>query len=118
MAQLKESFDMKSAAENRGHPRMDVLEIQADISDGNEFFSGTVKNISRFGLAISDIPDTLDRDSDMYSIILDGPGIHFKLLVRPVWEQHDDGHRTIGAVIENSPWTWTDYVMGKEPLDS
>lgn len=118
MTSLKRTSDRESAAESREHPRMNVLEMQADISDGNEFFSGTVQNISRFGLAISDIPDTLDRDADIYSIIIDGPGIHFKLLVRPVWEQLIDGCKTIGTVIENSPWTWTDFVMEKEPLAS
>ena len=104
--------------EKREHPRMDVLELQADISDGNGFFSGTVKNISRFGLAITDIPANLDDSADIYSVILDGPGIHFKLLVRPVWEHTDGNRKTIGALIENSPWTWTEYVMGKEPLTS
>ena len=97
---------------------MEVLDLQADISDGNDFFTGTVKNISRFGLAMTDIPDALNQDAEMYSVILDGPGIHFKLLVRPMWEYTDDGGKTIGAMIENSPWTWTDYVMGKEPLTS
>ena len=93
---------------------MAVLEMQADISDGNDFFAGTVVNISRYGLAITDIPDTLDHDADMYSIILDGPGVHFKLLVRPVWEERRENRKTIGAVIENSPWTWTDFVMARE----
>lgn len=111
-------LETETEAEKREHPRMDVLELQADISDGNDFFSGTVKNISRFGLAITDIPTTLNQDADIYSVIIDGPGIHFKLLVRPVWEHNDGSHKTIGSVIENSPWTWTDYVMGKEPLTS
>jgi len=102
----------------RDHPRVEVADLQADISDGNDFFSGTVKNISRFGLAIDDVPAALDRDADMYSVILDGPGVHFKLLVRPVWELEDGGVKAFGALIENSPWTWTDYVMGKEPLTS
>ena len=104
--------------ENREHPRMEVQELQADISDGNGFFSGTVKNISRFGLAITDISADLDENADIYSVIIDGPGIHFKLLVRPIWEHSDGTHKSIGAMIENSPWTWTDYVIGKEPLTS
>lgn len=108
----------EKTADNREHPRMETIELRADISDGNDFFSGTVKNISRFGLAITDIPATLDQDAEIYSVILDGPGIHFKLLVRPVWDYQADGRKTIGAIIENSPWTWTDYVMGKEPLAS
>ena len=70
--------------------------------------------MSRFGLAIADISPDLDRDSDIYTVIIDGPGTHFKLLVRPVWEKDDGNSKTIGARIENSPWTWTDFVMRQE----
>lgn len=100
--------------ENRKHPRMEIANIEADISDGTGFFSGVVQDISRFGLAISDVEKRLDKSADIYSVILDGPGTHFKLLVRPVWEIDDGTKKTIGAQIENSPWTWTDFVMRHE----
>lgn len=102
--------------EKREHPRMEIPDLQADISDGKGFYTGTVKNISRFGLAISDIPRNIDKTSDIYSVILDGPGTHFKLLVRPVWDEDDGAGKTIGAQIENSPWTWTEYVMRQESV--
>ena len=75
-----------------------------------------MKNISRFGLAISNLPFDLDDTSDLYSVIIDGPGTHFKLLVRPVWETNDGISKTIGTRIENSPWTWTEFVMRQETL--
>ena len=102
--------------QKREYPRLEVSRIQADVSDGKGFFTGSVKNISRFGLAITDIPLDLDNTSDIYSVILDGPGTHFKLLVRPVWETDDGVSKTIGTRIENSPWTWTDFVMRQEAL--
>ena len=104
--------------QKREYPRLEVSRIQADVSDGKGFFTGSVKNISRFGLAITDIPLDLENTSDIYSIILDGPGTHFKLLVRPVWETDDGLSKTIGTRIENSPWTWTDYVMRQETLSN
>ena len=95
---------------------MEIPDIQADVSDGKVFFSGTVKNLSRYGLAIGEVSRDLERTADIYSVIIDGPGTHFKLLVRPVWE-HDDGTtKTIGARIENSSWTWTDFIMRQETL--
>ena len=100
--------------ENRKHPRMEASNIEADVSDGKGFFTGVVQNISRFGLAITDIPKWLDKTADIYSVILDGPGTHFKLLVRPIWEGYDETTKTIGAQIENSPWTWTEFVMHQE----
>ena len=102
--------------QNREYPRLEIPHIQADVSDGKGFFTGAVKNLSRFGLSISDIPINLDNTSDIYSVILDGPGTHFKLLVRPIWEQDDGVSKTIGARIENSPWTWTEFVMRQETL--
>ena len=104
--------------QKREYPRLEVPHIQADVSDSKGFFSGSVKNISRFGLAITDIPLDLDKTADIYSIILDGPGTHFKLLVRPVWETDDGVSKTIGTRIENSPWTWTDFVMHQETLSN
>lgn len=102
--------------QRREYPRLDVSEMSADISDGKRFFSGTVENLSREGLAISSVSGDLEKSSDIYSVILDGPGTHFKLLVRPMWERYDGATRTIGARIENSPWTYVDYVMRREPL--
>lgn len=102
--------------QNREYRRLEIPHIQADVSDGKGFFNGEVKNLSRFGLSITDIPVDLDNSSDIYSVILDGPGTHFKLLVRPIWEQNDGISKTIGARIENSPWTWTEFVMRQESL--
>lgn len=100
----------------RKHPRISIPHIEADISDGRGFYTGTVSDISRFGLSISNIPKRLDKSADMYSIVLDGPGTHFKLLARPIWETEDGASKTIGAQIENSPWTWTEFVMRHEPV--
>lgn len=102
--------------QKREYPRLEVPHLQADVSDGSSFFNGSVKNISRFGLAITDISLDLDDTSDIYSVILDGPGTHFKLLVSPVWETSDGVSKTIGTRIENSPWTWTEFVMRQETL--
>lgn len=100
--------------EQRKHPRIIIDNVEADISDGKGFFSGTVLDISRFGISITDIPKRLDNSADIYSVILDGPGIHFKLLVRPIWEKENGTSKTIGAQIENSPWTWAEFVLNQE----
>ena len=100
--------------DNRKHPRLTISNIEADISDGKGFFSGVVLDISRFGIQIADIPNRLDFSADIYSVILDGPGVHFKLLARPIWVKDNGSRKTIGAQIENSPWTWAEFVMLQE----
>jgi hypothetical protein len=81
---------------------------------GRYQYRGRYLRRERFGLAITDIPRRLDKSADIYSVILDGPGTHFKLLVRPIWETDDGVNKTIGAQIENSPWNWTEFVMRQE----
>ena len=112
--ELLDRAKMVEFMDKRRHPRIVIENIEADISDGKGFFNGMVVDISRFGISISDIPQRLDNSADIYSVILDGPGIHFKLLVRPIWEKHNGTSKTIGAQIENSPWTWAEFVMNHE----
>jgi len=93
---------------------MVINNIEADISDGKGFYNGVVLDVSRFGIQITNIPQRLDSSADIYSVIIDGPGIHFKLLARPIWEVVNGSSKTIGAQIENSPWTWAEFVMRQE----
>ncbi|NNK58839.1 MAG: hypothetical protein HKP44_16155, partial [Desulfofustis sp.] len=34
------------------------------------------------------------------------------------WETNDGVSKTIGTSIENSPWTWTEFVMRQETLSN
>lgn len=99
----------------RRHPRIPINGLQADISDGKGFFTGTVTDISRFGMSLNDIPLKMDPDADILSVIIEGQGTHFKLLIRQKWESASGLYKVIGGQIENSPWDWTEFVMQHEP---
>ena len=99
----------------RGHPRMPVKDMAADISDGKYFFSGTVHDISRFGVALEDIPQKLSASVPRLTIILNGQGKHFKLKAVPRWETQNGIRKTIGCQIEQCPVNWTEFVMRFEP---
>jgi hypothetical protein len=99
----------------RRHPRIPIRGLTADISDGKGFFTGSVTDISRFGMSLNHIPSDLDPDADILSVIIDGQGAHFKLLVKQKWESGNGKSKIIGGQIENSPWDWTEFVMQLEP---
>lgn len=101
--------------DKRKHPRIPIRGLRADISDGKGFYTGTVMDISRVGMSLTHIPKHLDADADILSVIVDGQGSHFKLLVKQKWESPGGNTKIIGTQIENSPWDWTEFIAQLEP---
>lgn len=93
---------------------MTVSNIWADVSDGKGFFSGTVVDLSRFGLRMTDLPAKLDSSGQRLSIVISGQGKNFKMLVRPRWSQKEATQKSVGVEIVNAPWGWTEFVMAFE----
>ncbi len=87
----------------------------ADISDGRGFFTGTVHDISRFGLSLEDVPTKINSYVEHLTVIVDGQGGHFKLRLIPKWENVAGRQKLIGGLIEQSSIDWTDFVMHFEP---
>jgi hypothetical protein len=101
--------------DKRRHPRVPIRGLTADISDGKGFFTGTVTDISRNGMSLNDIHKKLDGSADILSVIVDGQGGHFRLLVKQKWETDAGVLKIIGGQIENSPWNWAEFVKRLEP---
>lgn len=99
----------------RRHPRIGITGMVADISDGRGFFTGTVHDISRFGLAVDDLPEKINSHAHRLTVIVDGQGGHFKFKIRPRWETVAGHQKFIGGQIEQSSIAWTDFVMNFEP---
>lgn len=100
--------------ELRKYPRIDVDSLMADISDGKGFFIGTIDNISRFGLSVSDLPSQLNADAEILTAIINGHGENFKMFLKPRWEVIDGERKSVGLEIESCSWGWTDFVMNME----
>ena len=49
--------------DRRRHDRIQLNHLLADISDGRGFFSGTVADLSRTGIQLSDVPKRLDKQT-------------------------------------------------------
>jgi hypothetical protein len=97
--------------DKRKYPRIALQGMEADISDGRGFFTGTVHDISRFGLALDDISAKINSHAEFLTVIVNGKGGHFKLRVRPRWETVSGIQKIIGGHIDNSPIDWTGFVI-------
>lgn len=94
----------------RKHNRVQINDLQVDISDGIGFFSGDASDISRFGLGLINMAKKLGQDADKYTIVISGHGKSFKLKAHPKWETADGLTKKIGLEIDNVPWEWTQFV--------
>ena len=103
--------------DKRRHPRMAVDRLTVDLSDGRGFFAGTVRDLSRFGLMVENIPKRVDDEAMQYSVVVSGRGQNFKMRTRPRWVAAQPLGKKIGMEIINAPWGWTEFVMQFEPRE-
>jgi hypothetical protein len=101
--------------ENRRFQRMEINQLSVDVSDGYGFFSGEIKDVSRFGLKLDSIPLKLDDRAKHLSIVVSGHGKNFKMKARPCWSRTQSLSKDLGVEILNAPWGWTEFVMDFEP---
>lgn len=101
--------------EKRHHPRVAVRNMSVDASDGAGFFHGEIADASRFGICLTDIPNKLDGDTKKMTVIVNGPGKNFKMIVIPRWHATTDRlSKSLGVEIMDPPWEWTEFIMNLE----
>jgi hypothetical protein len=108
-------LNMEKKMEQRRHPRLNAVGMEIDISDRIGFSTGTLKDISRFGVCITDIPRKLHTKSSLFTVVISNKGKRFKLKLRPQWKKQDGLMNVTGATIENASWNWTEMIMQLEP---
>jgi len=101
----------------RSHFRLDVRGMEADISDDIGFCSAQVKDISRFGVCLSEIPRKLRLKGDKFLIIISDQEHRFKMHVQGRWEQEDGFDTIMGVGIINAPWSWTHFLSTMKPAE-
>ena len=99
----------------RKHHRINLSGIDVVFSDRRGFGTGTIKDVSRFGIGISDIPRRLNMENDLMTLVISFKGKQFKLQAIPKWEKKSGPSLTTGVEVENTPWEWTEMIMCLEP---
>jgi hypothetical protein len=100
--------------EKRRHERIGGQNFLVDISDGAGFFTGTVKDFSRFGLQLADIPKRLDEKAQKISVVVQNNTTSFKIKARQRWTKKEAISKLVGFEITNAPWGWAEFVMDNE----
>jgi len=100
----------------RRHERMEVPNLTVDVSDGVGFFSGSVRDVSRVGMQLDDIPRKLNDQAKQLSVVISADGKTFKMLAIPKWIDGDNSRKRMGIKIIDAPWDWTEFIMKYEPV--
>jgi len=100
--------------EKRKHPRIKIDNLPIDVSDGTRLFQGSVSDISLSGIRINELPDKLNMNAKIITIVFSENKKLFKMEVTPRWHHDNDGRTSMGVKILNTPWNWTDYIIKHE----
>lgn len=113
---LIRGVDMEQArqGEKRKHPRIVVVGMSIDVSDGIGCCSGVVSDISRNGLCVSDLGAVLGKRAATYTVVASQGANHFKFRVKPRWEVVRAQSKTMGVEIAEAPSAWAEYVQTLE----
>jgi len=101
--------------EQRQYVRAKLSNTEVHISDRAGFCKGILKDFSRFGLCITDIPRKIHTKNGYFTAVISSNMMNFKLKLEERWRAKDGLSTEIGAVIEDVPWDWTEMVMQHEP---
>ncbi len=101
--------------EQRRYFRTQIGSAEVHISDHAGFCTGSLKDCSRFGLCISDIPRKIHTQQGYFTAVISKDSRNFKLKIKECWRAQDGLSLEIGGVIEDVAWDWTEMVMKHEP---
>lgn len=107
----------------RQYVRTKLSGMNVYLVDGAGLCTGTLENMSCFGMCISDIPRCLQSCGSRLDAVVFGRGYNFKLQLEQKWHAEVGQTTTIGVAIIDVPWVWADLsmrqeIMAKEPYAS
>jgi hypothetical protein len=101
----------------RLNQRIEVQNVVANLSNEVGNFSGTVNDVSRVGMLLTDIPKELHDCSEKLSIIVSARNTEYKMVVVPKWFNENSSEKRMGLEILNAPLDWILFVMDYQPTD-
>ena len=100
--------------EKRKYPRLAVKGMDITLSDRVGFSSGTVKDVSRFGVCVTDLPRRLEADNENITAIVITQDKRFRFDLNPQWEKQDGLTMAMGTTIPHVPREWVELVCQLE----
>ena len=100
--------------EQRQHIRSNVNGMTVYISDQAGLCNGTIKDMSRFGICITDISRKLQTNNGSFNAVIKGRGQNFKLQLKEKWKEENGQTNMVGAGIDDAPWDWAEMTLRHE----
>lgn len=101
----------------RTHFRIDMQEMEVNISDNRGFCSASVAHISRSGICLFEMSRKLRVKNDNFLIIISVQGVRFKTHALSRWGKEQRLDTELGVELKNIPWDWTEFVSNLEPAE-
>lgn len=105
-------YVIAEGGQRRKEPRVSVQkQLVAEITDGVTSFSGLVANISRMGMCIMGIPESIPVSAELVSVVIRNGPDELYIVGRPRWQNpHQSNARMMGLEITRSSEDWNEYV--------
>lgn len=103
--------------EQRAYNRINAVGMEINISDKVGSVIGIVKDVSRFGLCITNMPRKLYTQKKSVTAIISVKEKQFTIQLRPQWEKQNGLTLIAGAIIDDAPSDWIKMVMLLERED-
>lgn len=99
----------------RKHFRVGGEGLEVDISDDVGFCTARVRDVSRFGICLSDMPRELHVKDGEFLLVISGQGQRFRMNGRGKWHKTEGLEKVIGVELRDTPWAWTTFISSVEP---
>lgn len=100
----------------RSQCRLENVDIEVEISDGDDTYIGTITNMSHLGLVVEALPTDINHDAATFYLNIQDVHTVYRLRAIPRWVETSRGLKKLGLRIFDKPIRWNDYVDSLELL--
>jgi len=111
---IKWNIHIGGEMERRQHVRSSMDGMTVYICDENGLCGATLRDVSRFGVCLTDIPRKLQTQNGSFDAVIHGAGYSFRLHLQEKWKVRNDQTTMVGAVIDSVPWDWAEMTLRNE----
>lgn len=99
-------------SENRNLPRIRLDEGHAYIDAESDCCKADVSNISKGGICLEHIPETINVKSNPLLVLLRTKDKDYTFTAKPIWKKLTGKGYVIGAEIDRTPSGWENLLKG------
>lgn len=99
-----------AGGDNRKFMRFSVERHRVEITDNEGVVSGSVYNVSWFGIGLRDVARKIDLTAEKITVLLHGEETTLRLQGRLMWQSMEAGGEDVGVEVTDFPLEWHEFV--------